>query len=140
MSLGDYVDAINGVVDLGRTLGRKLTLAWDVVEAWRSVVPATMQPRAVPLIPGLSYVRMFSLATAWDWRDAGILVLLGFLGILRPGEMLRLRPADILPPSVLLLPTLTAYVSIRDPKQKRTTARREHVLVEDAAFVVFLGE
>ena len=65
---------------------------------------------------------------------------MGFLGVLRLGEMLRLRPADILPPSVLLLPALAAYVSIRDPKQKRTTARREHVLVEDAAFVVFLGE
>ena len=75
-----------------------------------------------------------------QWWDVGILILLGFLGTLRPGEMLRLRPADILPPSVLLLPTLTAYVSICDPKQERTTARREHALVEDAAFVAFLEE
>ena len=136
VALGDYVDAINGVVDLDRTLRRKLTPAWDVVEAWRSVAPATNH---VPCPSSLA-LAMFSLATAWGWWDVGILILLGFLGILRPGEMLRLRPADILPPSVLLLPTLTAYVSIRDPKQKRTTARREHVLVEDAAFVAFLEE
>ena len=72
VALGDYVDAINGVVDLDRTLRRKLTPAWDVVEAWRSVAPATNH---VPCPSSLA-LAMFSLATVWGWWDVGILILL----------------------------------------------------------------
>ena len=132
-----YVDAINGDVDLDRTLGRKLTPALGVVEAWRSVAPAT---NCVPCPSSLAFIPALHCVLArcgLGVVGCGGLDSLGILGDSPPGGMLRLRPADILPPSVLLLPTLAAYVSIRDPKQNRTTARRERVLVEDAPFVSF---
>ena len=73
VALGDYVGAASSVVDLDRTLMRKLNPAWDVVDAWRSMAPATNH---IPCPSSLA-LAMFSLATAWELWDVGILIAPG---------------------------------------------------------------
>ena len=61
-----------------------------------------------------------------------------FVACLRPAEMVRLRVGDILLPSQTLGREGSFYVGIGNPKMRRLSARREHVLVEQPSLTRWL--
>ena len=112
--LGIYVDTINAVVDLDRSLRRQLQAAWDVADSWRALVP---QRNHVPTPPVLS-LAMISLALLWGWVDVAALIYLSFVAMLRPGELLAQRSPRHHPPRVC------ARRAAQDPPRRRATAAR----------------
>ena len=62
---------------------------------------------------------------------------MGFHGLLRPGEILKLRRRDLLLPRDLLTCTQVAYVSILGAKTRRFL-QRQHAKVSDFCSVKFL--
>ena len=129
-----YLETLNAVVDHERSLRRHLQEAWDVGTAWHRLSPAYNRlPTPAPLL-----LAMTTLAFLWHWWDVAALLLLSFVGMLRPGEALKLIREDIVLPSALLLSRDTFYVRVRDPKMRRTTARREHIRVDEPRLLLFL--
>ena len=87
---GHLVYAILGVVDLRRDLRRHLQSAWDVADTWQGLLPLLSH---LPM-PAALLRAMASLAIIWGWKDIAFLLLLGFAGCMRPGELMRLRSAS----------------------------------------------
>ena len=134
-AVGTYVSAILAVVDKERSLRKMLTAAWDVAESWRMLM---LWANHIPTPPALA-LALFSLAVCWGWHDMAVFNLLCFTGMMRPSECLKLTRADVLLPSDLLSFRRVVYVRVRDPKNKRIAARREHVKVEDRMIVDLLS-
>jgi hypothetical protein len=131
---GGFSETILAIVDQRRDWRRSLRIAWDVEEAWGLLIPVQSH---MPM-PSLYLLAMVSLAGLWGWWGMVPLLLIGFLGMLRPGEILRLTIGDIKLPSMLLLNSPTVYVGIRDPKMRRTSARREHIRIDEPWLCAFL--
>ena len=131
---GVYVDSILAVVDQERSLRRVLTAAWDVADSWKLLMPWSNH---CPTPPSVA-LAMFSLSIIWHWPDMGIFVLMAFLGLFRPGELLKLKRIDVLLPSDLLSTKQVCFVHIGQPKNRRITARREHVRLEDPMLIYML--
>jgi len=132
---GTFVSTILAVVDKERSLRKMLTSAWDVAESWRMLMPWANH---IPTPPALA-LALFSLATCWGWDDMAVFILICFTGMMRPSECLRLTRADILLPADLLTVRRSIFVRLRDPKNRRIAARREHVKIEDIMVVDLLS-
>ena len=68
-----------------------MTVAWDVVEAWKRLQPVGHR---MP-VPGPLSLAMGSIAISWGWWDMALLIHLGFVAMLRPAEFVALRLADV---------------------------------------------
>ena len=97
-AVGVFVDSILSVVDQERSLRRVLTAAWDVADSWKLLMPWSNH---CPTPPSVA-LALFSLSVVWHWPDMGLFVLMAFLGLFRPGELLKLTRSDVLLPSELL--------------------------------------
>ena len=82
-----------------------LVAPWNVIRTWESLEPVTHHP-PMPV----SVLRALAVtALARDWPKFGVLLVVGFFGLLRPSELLSLRrqdhalPLDHLETSVLYL-------------------------------------
>ncbi|CAK0813826.1 unnamed protein product, partial [Prorocentrum cordatum] len=91
----DYDETINAVVDANRALRHRLDAAWDISFTWKHLTPGSNH-QAMPEALLLASV---SLALAWGWRDVAGCLPLGFFGMMRPFELLRLRFGDLVLPS-----------------------------------------
>ena len=113
--MGTFLETINGVLDMERSLRRQLQAAWDVARGWRELVPASNR---VPTPPAV-LLAMCALACLWEWHDFAILLLLCFEAMLRPGELLNLDRSDIILPSATLSIDRVAYIryGVRKPEQ-----------------------
>ena len=118
--------AILAVVDKKRELRRSMQHAWDVVTAWALVTPVQSH---LPW-PATLLRACLSLALIWGWPRTAFLLAVGFLGLLRPGEIAALRGDSFLMPDVLGVRGVM-LVRIVQPKMRRLSARREHVRIED---------
>ncbi|CAK0902320.1 unnamed protein product [Prorocentrum cordatum] len=132
--LGIYVETINGWIDQHRHLKRQLQLAWDVAWAWKKLVPAYHhRPTPVPVL-----LAQVSVALLWGWHDVAALLLLGFVAMLRPGELTKLVKEDALLPEALLSTAPRLYARVREPKTRHKAARLQHVRVDDEIAVPLL--
>ena len=69
---------------------------------------------------------LITLALLWQWPDVPIILVLLFVGMLRPGEALKLRMADFMLPSQPLAPG-RAFVRIKKAKTRKVAGRLQHV-------------
>lgn len=64
---------------------------------------------------------MVSLCVGWGWRRVGAVILIGFHGCCRPGEVLRAQRCD------LGLPDGPGYLRVQKPKPgRRGMGRIQH--------------
>ena len=133
-AVGTYVDAILAVTDSDRSLRHQLAAAWDVAEAWKLLMPWSNH---IPTPPVL-LLSMFSLAVLWNWLDMAVYLLICFTRMLRPGETLKLTRADVLLPVDLMSSRRACFIRVREPKNRRIAARREHVRIDDCMVVDLL--
>jgi len=129
-SLHDYKETINAIVDLRPRLRGCLPAAWDSAWEWRARQPGLNR---IAMPPGV--VRALAVvALHWGWIDLAALILIGFLGMLRPIELLALTVQDAtFTTSSRGLELL--FVFIGSPKTRRLAARRQHVRIDDQLVV-----
>lgn len=134
-SLHDFAETLNAVV-AGRPEWRRATAkAWRVAHAWRSLVPVkSHRPMPLPILLAMQAVAM----RRCEFRMCAALGL-GFLGLLRPAEVLKLKGKCLLKPLKLMGPPHLMYIDIGAAKSSsRGGALHQHVRVEDAIFVPFM--
>jgi hypothetical protein len=134
-SLHDHLETINAVVD-GRRQWRKLTvLAWEVGKSWRRLVPVrchTPVPLAVLLAMQTESIRR-------GWLLFAAALGLGFLGLLRPSEILNLHLEDVMTPSTLFGPPGRMFLRLgRTKTSHRSGAVHQRVRIDDSVFVPFM--
>ena len=120
----------------------KLTRAWGILKAWKLRLPSAHR---LPLPLNLLQL-MFSVAL--DAHLAGtrsalllplaVLMRVGFFGLLRPAELLRLRVADIYV-GATSEGAPTAVAILKAPKNKATMGMNQFATISDPGTVVWLG-
>ena len=88
-------------------------------------------------MPEAVLLGMVAVALLWQWDDMALPLLLGFLGLLRPAEIVKLTFGDFVLPSRTLDMVPVLFVKIGHPKNRRLAAKREHVRFDDAPLVSF---
>ena len=107
--------------------------AWAVLSRWQEEEPSE---RGIVLLEALLKAAL-AVAFAWGWPRFAAALLLGFHGLLRPGEILGLRRRDLILPRDLLSTTRIAYVRILYSKTQRLI-QRQHAKISDALSVELL--
>eukprot|EP00438_Fugacium_kawagutii_P002050 Skav230092 [mRNA] locus=scaffold3264:40338:47439:- [translate_table: standard] len=117
------------------SLKGSLQPAWDVILRWEELEPVEHRR---PL-PFAMMAAMVCLAIAWGWlRIAGV-ILIGFHGCCRPGEVLRAQRAQLVLPCDLGLTSGPAYLRVQKPKPgRRGMGRIQHAKINDDEVVFFL--
>ena len=108
-------------------------VCWDFITRWELLEPLVHR---LPL-PWAACRAMASLALGWKWVRFALVLLIAFRGILRVGEVLKARRADLVLPSDLLSEKLDRmYLRIKDPKSKRRGGGKEqHTTIVDLDLV-----
>ena len=132
-SRSEFSETINAITDRAPHLKGHLAPAWDVSWTWRALEPGGSH-RPIPEAIARAFV---ALACAWGWHDVALAVLIGFLGMMRPGELIKLRVANLVLPRKGLSTTWALYVHIALPKMRRLSARREHVRIDDPLTIAY---
>ena len=126
------VYAITAVQNYQPSFRNNLSAAWQIDKKWQLIEPG--ECRAV--LPAAAVRAVLCLSVLWDWKPFAGLVLLGFLAMLHPSEMLHLTRKDLVFPSDTLGHTCELYIHLRNPK----TARRQHGKVDDAFAILFVEQ
>ena len=127
-------EAILAVTDKNRSWRRSMTLAWDAVIMWKELTPATSH-RPLPFTLLWALV---GLAAVWGWKDIALILLLGFAGMLRRGEVFSLRRRDLISGARLGAGQESLFVAIGRPKMRRMGVRRQHVKITEPFLIWFL--
>lgn len=123
-------------------LRRKLQASWDAIKSWeeqqpssfRAPVPMTLL-MAITCQAVLNSEKSDSRSEARRWLALAVMVLTGFYGLLRPGELLNLRASDVVPPNSMSLGSAFSVVRIARPKNARQMGIQQYVEIRhpDAA-------
>lgn len=114
-----------------------LSCCWDLIAKWETLEPPIHR---TPL-PSVILRAMVVVALHWKWPRFAATLVLGFFGILRPGEILRARRRELLLPEDLCFEAgLQIFLRIDEPKTKRRSrGKTQHAVVEDPLVVPFLA-
>lgn len=119
--LNHYSETINALSSLKPQIRRSLQGCWDLAFSWSRQEP-TLHHVAMP---GPVLLAMLATCYLWGWlRLAGILAL-GFGAVLRTGELLQARRADLLLPVDTGFFASYALLAIAEPKTRFSTARHQ---------------
>ena len=133
---------ILGVQTAYKPLRGRLGRAWSCLATWQMKVPTWSR---VPLTADLLHA-MFStaLAMAFEnsreaclWMAFGILLRVGFVGLLRPKELVNCRACDVRLPRTRWEPK-SVVLRLVEPKNKASLGRYQFVLIKDASLVDWL--
>ena len=83
-----------GVQDVRRHWRGCLGGAWDAVRIWQDAVPHHHRVA----LPRYAFEALMGVVLAWRWYDVAAVLMVGWAGALRPGEMAELEVADVLLP------------------------------------------
>ena len=111
--------------------------AWGLAFAWRSMQPTVHHlPR-----PQTALAAIALLALLRGWQRVAALFLAGWVGLLRPGEMLAARRADLVLPRDINNMYPSAQFALGSPTTRLVVARqsvkierRDAVLILDSVF------
>ena len=113
-----------------------LRLAWESVKSWEVEVPASLRCAiSLPVLLAMSIVsKVFGFASsgidAYLWFACGVILEAGFFGLLRPVEMLGLRPCLLyLPNRMLSLAGDCAVVALIQPKNAKYAGRIQFSII-----------
>ena len=126
-SIGKVRETLNGVAARYHWIRGQLSGPWKVVTTWAVKYPTTPHwPIPLFVLHALVY-----LAVGWDWHTVAALLLLGYYGLLRPGELIALRRQDILLMHENEVGAGYILVQILEPKTRFRRGRtHEYVKIE----------
>jgi len=129
-----------------RHLKGKLRGAWDSVAAWNLQRPVCSRtPFPVLLLVAVARFSVYAAVALEPWKadlwwPFGVALQAAFFGLLRPGELYRLRRRDVrLPGLRSLLAAPVAVFTIREPKNRRFAGRLQVRAVRAPEVVEWLG-
>ena len=128
-----FVYAITAVQDKYPAHRNFLTEAWQVDKKWQRAEPGSCRP----VLPVAAVRAAIALALLWDWKRWAGLVMIGFLAMLHPAELVSLERRDLVFPADTLGHTTSLFVHLRSPKTSRF-ARRQHGRIDDPSAIQFL--
>ncbi|CAE7699934.1 unnamed protein product [Symbiodinium sp. CCMP2592] len=128
-----FVYAITAVQDKFPQHRNFLTAAWQIDKKWQRAEPGSCRP----VLPVAAVRAALSLALLWDWHRWACLLIIGFLAMLHPGELVLLTRRDLVFPEDTLGHTTSLFVHLRHPKTSRF-ARRQHGRIDDAAAIAYV--
>ena len=128
-----FVYAITAVQDAYPQHRNFLTAAWQIDKKWQRAEPGECRP----VLPVAAVRASVSVALLWSWNRWACLVIIGFLAMLHPSELVLLTRRDLVFPEDNLGHTSSLFVHLRSPKTSRF-ARRQHGCIDDAAAIAFL--
>ncbi|CAE7765217.1 unnamed protein product [Symbiodinium sp. CCMP2592] len=128
-----FVFAITAVADRYPAFRNFLTPAWQIDKKWQRAEPGSC--RAV--LPVAAIRAAVSLGLLWGWFRWTALLIIGFLAMLHPGELLALTRRDLVFPVDTLYHTASLFVHLRNPKTSRF-ARRQHGRIDDPSAIRFI--
>ena len=128
-----YVYAITAMQDKYPVHRNFLTAAWQVDKKWQRAEPGNCRP----VLPVAAVRAAIGLALLWEWKMWAGLVMIGFLAMLHPAELVALERRDLVFPSDTLGHTRSLFVHLRNPKTSRF-ARRQHGRIDDPCTIRFL--
>ena len=128
-----FSETINACADRFKHYRSFYASAWAVLSRWEEEEPGERSM----IIPVSVFKAAVCLAILWGWPVFAAGLLIGFNGLLRPGEFLRLRRRDLILPRDVLSDIPLAYVCILGAKTKRFM-QRQHAKISDATTVLFL--
>ncbi|CAE7640566.1 SUF4 [Symbiodinium sp. CCMP2592] len=129
-----FSETINACTDQFKHYRQFFSAAWSVLTRWQEEEPGERSM----VIPVSVFKAAVALALLWSWPLFAAGLLLGFNGLLRPGEFLLLRRRDLILPQDLLTDLPLAYVRIVGGKTRRYM-QRQHAKISDAITVNFLS-
>ena len=126
-----YAETINALSAKRPALRRMLQQCWDLGYSWmRSEPPSHHVAMPVTLI-----LSMVTLALMWGWTSVAGCLVLGYSGLLRPGEILGAFRKDLLLPRDIAFSADFALLSIREPKSRFTYARHQAAKIDSPDFL-----
>ena len=133
-SYGIFSETINAIAVERPLIRRQLNGAWDLAFAWLSDEPAQHHP-AMPLTV---LAAMVTTALMWGWPHEAAVLLIGWTGIMRIGEVLAATRAELILPCDSAPGTTFALVVIRQPKTRGRSARHQAARIDQADVIQFL--
>ena len=110
-----YVYAITAVQDKFPQHRNFLTAAWQIDKKWQRAEPGSCRP----VLPVAAVRAAISVALLWGWFKWAALLILGFLAMLHPAELVSLTRRDLVFPEDTLGHTSSLFVHLRNPKTSR---------------------
>ena len=133
ISSGTYI--LCAIQYFHRHLHGQLRGAWQSVRTWRVSEPGELR-RPIPL----ALARALAVAAAArGWWALACGILLAFHCLLRPGELVALRRAQLRLPGDAVWGVTCGVVTILKPKNRRTAARVQHVTITCPGLLRFLA-
>ena len=106
--------------------------SWKALNVWRATTPRHIRVG----VDENFLLAMVTLAKSWNWDRVAVSLLLGFYGLLRPGEILGLRRAHLgLPSDASGLTEFSVTVAIVRPKTRYRAARMQAVVIRERVVV-----
>ena len=134
-SYGQYSETINGIAMMKPIVKKQLVTAWDVAFAWLVDEPHQHHP-ALPLSVLLA---MLSVALAWGWAYEAAVISMSWAGLLRIGEVLQSKRADLVLPGDSAPGVSFALLKIQEPKTRGRHARHQAARVDQSDIVSLLN-
>ncbi|MEE3330979.1 MAG: site-specific integrase [Myxococcota bacterium] len=131
-SLGRLRQLLNGLKDFRFELGGRIGRAWDAVRTWEMLEPTCAH---VP-VPAALFKAMTAVALLLEWVDVAVMLLLMFVGLMRPGEAVSVTRADFVLPSDVLDDSHVVFVRISRHKNV-LKAGQQHAAIRDRSVVAF---
>ena len=109
--------------------------AWQVIQRWEELEP--VQHRRP--IPYSLIQAMVAVALIWGWKRVAAVILIGFHGCCRPGEILVAKRMHLVFPRDLSQDDGPLFLRISKPKPgRRGMGRVQHAKILDSAVIGFL--
>ncbi|CAE7359421.1 unnamed protein product [Symbiodinium natans] len=128
-----YVYSITTVQDRFPQFRNFLTPAWQVDRKWQRAEPGSCRP----VLPAACVRAAISVGLLWGWFKWAGLIIIGFLAMLHPGELVDLTRKDLVFPADTLGHTRSLFIHLRRPKTSRF-ARRQHGRIDDEIAIAYL--
>ena len=131
---GIYSETINAVAVERPLIRRQLNGAWDYAFAWLADEPHQHHP-AMPLAV---LAAMVTVALTWGWPHEAAVLLIGWAGLMRIGEVLSATRGDLVLPCDSIPGTTFALVIIRQPKTRGRSAKHQAARIDQSDIISFL--
>ena len=130
-----YAETVNACGAMDTLIRRSFGVAWDLAYSWLEEEPGNHHlPLSRPLLSA-----MVSLALLRGWPRVACLALIGWSGLCRPSEVIGALRRDLVLPRDVLFASRSLFLVIRNPKTRRTAARKQTARV-DSCDVIALAE
>ena len=134
-SYGRFSETINAVSSRKPILRRQLAAAWDLAFNWCVDEPHEHNT-ALPLSVMLA---LTTLALLWGWSREAAIIVLGWSGVLRIGEILGAVRSDLVLPGEAAPGIWYALLKIQSPKTRGRSARHQSARIDSADAVELLS-